>query len=65
MIIKEDFLARENSFSIDMKFKMLVLVYEGTVPVPPCRPCAERMMTEHLCGSYRIGGATAEEMKPP
>ena len=35
-------IALENSFSIGMKFKMLVRMKEGTVPVPPCRPCAER-----------------------
>ena len=31
--------------SIDMKFRMLVRMKEGTVPVPPCRPCADAMMT--------------------
>ena len=36
------FLALENFFSIDIKFKMLVTMKEGTVPVPPHRPCAER-----------------------
>jgi hypothetical protein len=34
--------ALENSFSSDMKFKMLVRMKEGHGPVPQCRPFAER-----------------------
>ena len=53
-----------NSFSIDMKFKMLVRMKEGTVPVPHAAPA---LSDDDLApfGSYRIGGATAAGVKPP
>jgi len=39
---KKNFFALQKSFSIYMKFKMLVRMKEGTVPVSPYRPCAWR-----------------------
>jgi len=38
-----------------MKFKMLVRMKEGTVPVPPCRPCAERWWRSICSGVIASG----------
>ncbi len=57
------FKALKNSFSIDMKSRMQVQMKGGTLPVP-FAALRLAMMTQHLFGSYRIGGATAAGVKP-
>ncbi len=37
---------------------------DGDCTCPPIPPLRLAMMTEHLFGDYRIGGATAAGVKP-